>query len=62
MFGGIDIRVPDNVQVRIRSGFIFGGASDGRKGDTSKSKYTIYLDAAGGFGGVEVKDKIKSKD
>ena len=62
LFGGIDIRVPENVQVRIRSGFIFGGASDDRKGDTSKSKYTIYLDAAGGFGGVDVKDKTKSKD
>lgn len=61
LFGGVEIRVPENVQVKIKSGFIFGGVSDERKGDASKGKYTIYLDAAGGFGGVEIKDKIKSK-
>lgn len=61
LFGGIDIRVPENVQVKIKSGFIFGGVSDDRKGDVGKGKYTIYLDAAGGFGGVEIKDKVKSK-
>ena len=61
LFGGVDIKVPENVQVKIKSGFIFGGVSDDRKGDVSKGKYTIYLDAAGGFGGVEIKDKIKPK-
>ena len=54
LFGGIDIKVPEDVQVKIKSGFIFGGASDERKGDTSKAKHTIYLDAAGGFGGVNI--------
>ena len=53
--------MPENVQVKIKSGFIFGGVSDDRKGDVGKGKYTIYLDAAGGFGGVEIKDKVKSK-
>ncbi len=61
MFGGITIKVPEDVQVKIKSGFIFGGISDDRKGDTSKGKYTIYLDAAGGFGGVSVEDKEKKK-
>ena len=61
MFGGITIKVPEDVQVKIKSGFIFGGISDDRKGDTSKGKYTIYLDAAGGFGGVSVEDKDKKK-
>ena len=61
MFGGIDIKVPEDVQVKIKSGFIFGGISDERKGDTDKGKYTIYLDAAGGFGGVNVNDKVKKK-
>lgn len=61
MFGGIDIKVPEDVQVKIKSGFIFGGISDERKGDTDKGKYTIYLDAAGGFGGVSVSDKSKKK-
>ena len=59
LFGGIDIRVPEDVQVKIKSGFIFGGISDDRKGNKEKGKYTIYLDATGGFGGVTVKDKIK---
>ncbi|MBQ3318611.1 hypothetical protein IJG76_01170 [Candidatus Saccharibacteria bacterium] len=57
LFGGIDIKVPEDVQVKIKSGFIFGGASDDRKGNHEKGKYTIYIDAAGGFGGVSVSDK-----
>ena len=61
LFGGIDIKVPENVQVKIKSGFIFGGVSDDRKSDMEKGKYTIYLDSVGGFGGVSIKDKIKSK-
>ena len=61
LFGGIDIKVPEDVQIKIKSGFIFGGISDDRKGDTSKGKYTIYIDAAGGFGGVSIDDKTKKK-
>lgn len=57
LFGGIDIAVPDDVKVKIKSGFIFGGFSDDRKNATEKGKYTIYIDAAGGFGGVSVDDK-----
>ena len=49
------------MQTKIKSGFIFGGVSDDRKSDMEKGKYTIYLDAVGGFGGVSIKDKIKSK-
>lgn len=61
MFGGIDIKVPENVQVKIKSGFIFGGVTDERKGEENKSKYTIYLDAAGGFGGVSISDRSKKR-
>lgn len=61
LFGGIDIKVPEDIQVKIRSGFIFGGASDERKSTSSKGKYTIYIDAAGGFGGISISDKTKSK-
>ena len=57
LFGGIDIIVPDDVKVKLKSGFIFGGFSDDRKNATEKGKYTIYIDAAGGFGGVSIKDK-----
>ncbi len=60
LFGGIDIKVPENVQVKIKSGFIFGGASDERKGEAT-GKYTLYIDATGGFGGLEVSDKGDKK-
>lgn len=56
MFGGIDIIVPDDVRVKTKSGFIFGGTSDDRKVISDKTKCTIYVDAAGGFGGVTIKD------
>ena len=61
LFGGIDIVVPEDVIIKSKSGFIFGGISDGRKSDTEKGKHTIYLDAAGGFGGITISDKSKKK-
>ena len=42
LFGGIDIIIPDDVKVKLKSGFIFGGVSDDRKSTTDKGKYTIY--------------------
>ena len=60
-FGGISIRVPEDVQVKVKSGFIFGGASDDRKHVSDKAKYTIYVDAAGCFGGISIEDKSKNK-
>lgn len=60
-FGGIDIKVPEDVQVKIKSGFIFGGVTDERNSETSKSKHTIYLDAAGAFGGITINDRSKKK-
>ena len=57
LFGGIDIIVPSDTKVKLKSGFIFGGFSDDRKNSSDKSKYTIYIDAAGGFGGVTITDK-----
>lgn len=57
LFGGIDIIVPVDVRIKLKSGFIFGGFSDDRKNPSDKGKHTIYIDAAGGFGGVTVTDK-----
>jgi len=57
LFGGIDIIVPNDVKVKLKSGFVFGGFSDDRKNVTGKGKYTIYVDASGGFGGISIKDK-----
>lgn len=61
LFGGIDIKVPEDVNIKIRSGFIFGGISDERKNASEKSKHTIYVDAGGGFGGITISDKMKKK-
>ena len=56
VFGGIDIKVPEDVDVKVKSGFVFGGISDDRKDTTKKGKNTIYIDAAGGFGGISIED------
>lgn len=61
LFGGIDIKVPENVQIKVKSGFIFGGISDERKSESDKGEYTIYIDTAGGFGGIEINDKVGKK-
>ena len=61
LFGGIDIKVPDDIIIKSRSGFVFGGISDDRKSVEAKGKHTIYLDAAGGFGGITITDKPTKK-
>ena len=58
LFGGIEIRVPEDVEIKTKSAFFFGGISDDRK-NPSKGKRTIYVDAAGGFGGISITDKPK---
>ncbi|MBQ3440883.1 hypothetical protein IJG27_01055 [Candidatus Saccharibacteria bacterium] len=60
LFGGIEIIVPDDVEIKTKSAFFFGGISDERK-EFTKAKHTIYLDAAGGFGGISITDKSKKK-
>lgn len=56
IFGGIDIFVPDNVKVKIRSNSIFGGVSNKQK-NTSKDKNEkiIYINATIMFGGIDIK-------
>lgn len=59
VFGGVDITVPEDAKVKIKSGFAFGGISDDRKHASEKGKHTIYIDAAGAFGGVSINEKPK---
>lgn len=61
LFGGIDIKVPEDVQVKIKSGFFFGGVTDEREDSPNNGKYTIYIEAAGGFGGLTIGEKGKKK-
>lgn len=56
IFGGITIRVPKDIEVKIVSTSMFGGASNQRKNVTAKEgARTLYVDATCVFGGVEVK-------
>ncbi|MBQ8828325.1 MAG: hypothetical protein IJZ90_04225 [Clostridia bacterium] len=53
IFGGIDILVPDYVNVKVNSNSIFGGISN--KTAAKKDAVTIYVSGTCMFGGVEIK-------
>ncbi len=55
VFGGIDILVPENVKVKVKSSSIFGGVDNKSKSSTKDDSYTIYIDATCIFGGVDIK-------
>ena len=56
VFGGIEIYVPDDVNVKIKSSSIFGGVSEKRKSDVkNENSHTIYVNATCIFGGVDIK-------
>ena len=55
IFGGINILVPENVNVKIVSSSIFGGVEDNRKIKNIDNKKTIYINATCLFGGVDIK-------
>ena len=55
IFGGIDILIPENIQVKIISNSVFGGAADNRKQNNKESKVTIYINATCVFGGLDIK-------
>ncbi len=53
IFGGIDILVPENVNVKVNSTSLFGGVSN--KTAACKDAPTIYVSGTCMFGGVEIK-------
>lgn len=53
IFGGIDILVPEHVNVKVSANCIFGGVSN--KTAAHKDAPTIYISGICMFGGVEVK-------
>ena len=55
IFGGADIFLPDNVNVKVDSTSLFGGVEDKRKETKDDNKYTVYIQATCIFGGVEIK-------
>lgn len=54
IFGGIDIIVPDDVNIKVKSNSIFGGV-DNKKKNSADKKHTIYVTASCLFGGVNIK-------
>ncbi len=54
-FGGIDILLPDDVKVKVKSNSIFGGVSDKKSRSKDKDAKTIYINATCLFGGVDLK-------
>ena len=55
IFGGIDIFVPETVNVKIKSNSLFGGVSDKYHKNSKENKVTLYIDATCMFGGVDIK-------
>ncbi len=55
IFGGIEIFVPENVKVKIKSTPIFGGVSDKANYSKEEQAHIIYINATCVFGGVEIR-------
>lgn len=55
IFGGVDIIVPNDVNVKFNTTSIFGGCSDKRKNINKDDKKTIYINGICLFGGVDIK-------
>lgn len=55
IFGGIDILVPANVNVKVRSNSLFGGISDKSSKNSKENSVTVYIEGTCMFGGVDIK-------
>ena len=55
IFGGIEIFVPENLKVKIKSTPIFGGVSDKANYSKEEQAHIIYINATCVFGGVEIR-------
>lgn len=54
IFGGIDILVPENVNVVVSSSSMFGGV-DNKRELNQDNKITIYVNGSSLFGGIDIK-------
>lgn len=55
IFGGIEIKVPDNVNIKIKPTSVFGGTKSKVKNINEEGRKTIYVNSTAMFGGVELK-------
>ena len=54
-FGGIDIYVPSDVRVVVKSNSFFGGVSDKTNKNLPPDAKTIFINSSNLFGGTDVK-------
>lgn len=55
IFGGVDIILPDDVNVKLSSSSVFGGVSDKREKKNIDGAHTLYISANCIFGGCDIK-------
>ncbi len=55
VFGGVDLKVPAGVNVKVNAFSLFGGAEDARNLPPVEGAPTVYVNATCIFGGVDVK-------
>lgn len=55
IFGGADILLPDNVNIKVNSNSLFGGIDNKKHQNSNDNQYTVYLNGTCIFGGVDVK-------
>lgn len=55
VFGGIDILVPENVNVKVKSSAVFGGVKSKREKAANEKDPTIFVNGSALFGGIEIK-------
>ena len=55
VFGGIDILLPEDVNVKVNSNALFGGTDAKKHQNLMDNRYTVYVNSTCIFGGVDVK-------
>ncbi len=55
IFGTVNLIMPDNVEIKIKSFSLFGGVTEKQNNNKSKNSKVIYLDSTSIFGGINIK-------
>ena len=55
VFGGIDIFLPDDVNIKVDTNSLFGGVDTKKHENSCDNRYTVYLNSTCMFGGVDIK-------
>ena len=55
IFGGVEILVPDDVKIKIKSNSAFGGITNKKENTSSEKAPTIYINGTAVFGGIDIK-------